>query len=83
MKVKYLGSRSEIPVLVRGKVVKHKKDKVMDYPKDVAEELLKSADNDFEEVKEKEEKPAPTKDKKDERQKGASAKPTVKPGSKK
>ena len=50
MLIKYLGPSPVINVGVKGKVLVHVKDKALDYPDEVAEELLQDKKNNFEAV---------------------------------
>ena len=50
MLIKYLGPSPAINVGVKGKVRAHVKDKALDYPDEVGEELLQDKKNNFEAV---------------------------------
>ena len=50
MLIKYLGPSPVINVGVKGKVLVHVKDKALDYPDEVAEELLQDKKNNFEAI---------------------------------
>ena len=56
MKIRYCGPSSAINVGVDGDVRVHVKGKVLEYPKDVGEDLLLDKKNDFEAVKDKQKK---------------------------
>jgi hypothetical protein len=51
MKIKYLGPAKAINVGVDGDVRVHVKGKVLEYPKEVGDDLLLDKKNDFEGVK--------------------------------
>jgi len=64
MKIRYLGPSSAINVGVDGDVLVHVKGKVLEYPKDVGEDLLADKKNEFEAVVSKETKGQKTIEKK-------------------